>query len=421
MRPGDLLVLSTRSLGLHAFRSCLTVLGIIFGVGALVAMLAIAEGARRKTLKDLDTLGIDNVVVLSVKPPASQEKPKEGAGDNYINLSIYGLTDKDRARFSGFDNVLRVIGIRDLRRNVYAQGRQTDLQVLATEPGFVEATRSRLLGGRFLSELDEQQLNQVCVLGQEAAEKLFPKANPVGTWLKVSSSWYRVVGVVSTPSTLKIGSGSSLNRAILVPGATARATYGKRSYSGSGGREVLEVSYDALLAQVRSLGPIEATAERVRAALLATHKKTDWQVLVPYDLVKQSERAQKIFAIVMGAIAGISLIVGGIGVANIMLANVYERTREIGTCLALGARRHDVRRQFLLEALILSLLGGLMGLGTGVGMAHAVTAWAGWETALTPVSLLGALVIAGGIGILSGTYPAFQASRLAPIEALRHE
>lgn len=420
MRPYDLAALSVGSLAQHAFRSFLTVLGIVFGVGALVAMLAIAEGARRKTIQDLNTLGVDNLVVLSVKPSGADQKIREG--EEQIDLQVYGLTGKDRLRFEGFDNVRRVIGIRDLRRDVYARGKRTDLRVLATEPGFIEATRSRLLAGRFLTETDMAQRNSICVLGREAADTLFPRENPVGSWVRVSDRWYRVAGISDTPSTITIGSGGSLNRGIFVPSTTTDAAYGKRVYRISGAaREAFEIVYDALLVQVLSLGPLAATADRLRSALKATHGLADTQVVVPYDLVRQSERSQRIFAIVMGAIAGISLVVGGIGVANIMLANVYERTREIGTCLAIGARRGDILRQFLTEATLLAGVGGLLGLGLGIGMAAAVTSWAGWETALTPLALALALGISGGIGILAGTYPAWRASRLSPIEALRHE
>jgi putative ABC transport system permease protein len=408
-----------KNLGLHIFRSCLTVLGIIFGTGAFVTMLSILEGAHQKELENLETLGIDNIFVQSVRPPETGKR--EGEEIAWTPL-VYGLDEKDHHRFEKLQEARQVVGLRDLRKNIYAHGRKTDLQVLATEPGFLETSRSGLVAGRFISVADMDQLNAVCVLGEETAEILFRNANPIGKQVRVGTSWYQVVGIIHTPSSLRLGSAGNPARVVLIPYPTANSRHGMSAVRISEGAiESVKVAYDVLMVRVGDLNTIEAAADRIRRTLEVTHKKTDYEVVVPYELLRQREKTQSIFAVVMGAIAGVSLLVGGIGVMNIMLANVYERTHEIGICLALGSRPKDILCLFLTEAWILALMGGMLGLVTGAGMASAITRWAGWATVFTPMTLLGTIIIAGGIGTAAGVYPAVRASHLSPIEAVRHE
>lgn len=416
MKPRHLAWLAFKNLGRHAFRSFLTVLGIVFGVGSLVAMLSITEGARRKAMEEMASLAVENIIVESSEPTGG-----ETAGKNGRHV-IYGLTDRDKKAFEGFHNVRNIVSLRDCRQSIYHKGEKTTIGTVATDPEFKSVGKLKLLEGRFICDADNEKLNRVCVLGTRAADTLFPGQKIGDMSVLIGSTWFDVVGRIEAPSMMRFGFSGDLNNAAFMPRRTADARFGETAFEVIGGGHNVNsttVAHDALILQTSDLESISHTANRAKRYLMSTHEDADYNIIVPLDLVRQKEASQRIFSIVMATIASISLIVGGTGVTNIMMANIYERTHEIGISMATGARRNDILKQFLIEAVSLSLLGGVMGLLLGVGIAQGVAHFAKWQTTVTPLALAGALIISAVIGLAAGTYPAYRASRLSPITALR--
>ncbi|MFA4945392.1 MAG: ABC transporter permease [Lentisphaeria bacterium] len=408
------------SLRTRAIRSVLASLGVVLGVGAVVGMLAVGEGARRESLGRIQSLGVDNLIIRAVRPLATARQDTAGAATASA-LDAYGFTERDlihlRTRFA---NVRQVVPVRNLRKTVYARGRPTDLILAATTPAFLDVTRSRLADprGRWLSALDGEAMNLVCVLGRTAADRLFGAADPLGEAVSVGGMQFRVVGVVASEASVEMAGGGPINNMVILHLRTAAALFGTILTSPETNR-LVQVEADAVYVAVRDTAALPDTAARLRAYLGVTHDQGDCQLLVPYELLEQEKATRRMFTIVTGAIAAISLLVGGIGIMNIMLANIFERTREIGILRALGARRSHILGQFLLESVMLTGLGGLAGIALGAGIAAAVERTAGMKTVIAPDSLLLALAVAVLTGLLFGTYPAWKAASLSPVEALR--
>jgi putative ABC transport system permease protein len=405
----------------HLLRSLLTALGVIFGVGAVVGMMAVSEGARREAIREIEALGVDQIIIRSLKPEAGGSVTEEGSGRV---AAEYGITARDIAHLAHFDNVGVLAPVRDLRKPIYSGGERTDVRVFGVTPEFLAVTRSRLVDprSRFLTALDGEHFNPVCVLGVKAARRLFRFEDPVGQTLHIGAGAFRVVGLFENPYSVKLAGVYDLNNQVLVSLPAANAIFGKVAIeSSAGSREQTKVEADFLYVGVRNLDQITNTAGRLRQWLATTHPRNDYEVQVPYELLKQKEAVQRRAAIVLGAIAAISLLVGGIGIMNIMMANVFERIREIGVRRALGARRRDILLQFLTESVLLTALGGLTGVALGYGLAALVSRYGGMETHVTPISVIISVTVALATGVVFGTYPALQAARVDPIQALRAE
>lgn len=411
-----------RDLVNHAFRSALTALGMVFGVGAVVAMMAISEGARIESLRRIAALGIENIELRSVKPRSGAN----AANDRIWTAAEYGITarDLDHLRTS-FDNIRDIVPVRDLRENVYIAGVRSDIRVFATTPEFLALSKSRLCDarGRFLCALDEANPPQaVCVVGRLAARKLFSFRDPFVRTVSLKGVPFRVVGLLENPASIKILDGADLENSIFIPLRAATVFFGKTtSRQTSGSFETAKVEADFAYIRVRAIQQIENTAARLRTWLKETHPTVDYDISVPYDLLKQNEAIQRTYTIVLASIAAISLLVGGIGIMNIMMANVYERTKEIGTRRALGARKRDILWQFLLESLLLTIMGGLAGVGAGAAMARMVEHYAEMETAISLFSIFLSVGVSVGVGLIFGTYPAWKAAHFDPVIALRTE
>ena len=336
----------------------------------------------------------------------------------------YGIREANILHLqTAFDNVATAVPVRDVRKSIYVQGSRTDIHAFATTAEFLAMSRSVLADprGRFFSDLDSEKAQAICVVGCAAAVTLFGFEDPLQSTVKIGSMPFRVVGVLENPYGLKVA-GYDIESQIFLPLRAADAFFGKTSRSASAGSfENVKVEADLLYVRVRDVGQIGNTAARLRTYLAETHPEADVEVQVPYELLRQKEAQQRIWAIVLGAIAAISLLVGGIGIMNIMMANVYERTREIGTRRALGAKKRDILIQFLMESLLLTVLGGLLGIGLGAGLAQAVTAYGGMSTVVTHASMGLAMGISTAVGAVFGTYPAWTAANLDPILALRKE
>lgn len=412
--------LGVSSLLLHKLRSLLTTLGVLFGVSSVIAMLAIGEGASAEAQEQIRQLGSQNVILRSVKPPDDLVSTQQA------RVSQYGLTEADLRRVRDtFPWVRRVVPVRQLQQEVRREDRVLNPRVLATVPGYLDATGRVLFEGRFLSETDDHETANVCVLGYEVARYLFPLESPLGKRVKIGSDYFHVIGTILPR--VPLGSdapapGSEVTGEVLIPLSTGWRWFGRMQVKiRSGSREMEEVELHEIIAEVGRPEDVEPAAAAARAMLAGNHKKRDYEVVVPLELLLRARATKRIFNIVLGSIAGISLLVGGIGIMNVMLATVTERTREIGIRRALGAKRRHIVVQFLVETVVLSVGGGLLGILLGIAIPLGVEHWAEMRTIVTPAAPMIAFGISVGIGIVFGLYPAWRAATMDPVEALRHE
>lgn len=415
----EMVYLGARDLSRYKLRSGLTMLGIIFGVGAVISMLAIGEGSKRKALEQIEQLGIRNIVISSRKPPEeTQATTQEGSF-----VFEYGLKFTDRELIEETVPWLsRVVAGRDVRQDVFVGRRLMTTRVLGTEPAFAAVLNFRVKEGRFLTQLDLDDHANVAVITQGARRELFPLEDPMNKWLKIGDTLFQVVGVMQPRSEGAATIAADLNRDIYIPLATALDAYGTLSIRRqSGSREATQLELDELIIETADKKYVAEVAKVISAILEKTHEKQDYVEKVPLDLLMQAQQQERIWNIVMGSIAGVSLLVGGIGIMNIMLASVTERTREIGVRRALGAKRLDIIVQFLIETVVLSLVGGLTGIFLGAMGARVVTLYAQYETIVTLFSIILSFGISAAVGVIFGLYPAWKAAYMDPIEALRHE
>lgn len=417
--------LALRSLWLHRLRSLLTVLGIVFGVCSVIAMLAIGEGASFEAQEQIKNLGSQNVILRSIKPPEEQ-KVTDRANQGYVLQ--YGLTYTDIERIRAtIPGVTVIVPSRIMRDYVWNISRRVDCEINGTVPWYPEMRNHRVSSGRFFNDADMESSASVCVIGAEVVKALFPLDSPIGKDVRVGGDYYRVIGVMEPRSKViksEEGEGSLQGAAnqMFVPLETAKTRYGEvLTKRRSGSFEAERVQLHEVTVKVASRERVVPVADAIKAMLNHYHKKKDYDVIVPLELLKRAERTKEIFNIVLGSIAAISLLVGGIGIMNIMLATVTERTREIGIRRALGAKKRDIVTQFLVEAVLLSGAGGLFGVSLGIAIPMLVTWFAGMKTIITLWSPMIAFSISALVGILFGLYPALRAAEMDPVEALRHE
>ncbi len=409
------------NLSCHAFRAFLAALGVVLGVSAVVAMMAISEGGRRESIDRIRAMGIDNIVIRSVKPTQENEPQTTSRS---TTITDYGLKAKDVAHMlATFENIRQIVPIRDMQQRIFVGGLRSNVRMMATSPEFLAMTFSELddSRGRWIADFDESRRNPVCVVGVDAARTLFGIGDPLNQTVSAGGGTFQVVGVLRNSRGAKLAGQYDLNNLVFIPFATGNAVYGSMIPVEGSRRERVSVDYDFLYIKVIAVESITDTVKRLRAYLDKTRETRDFEVQVPYELMLQEEATQRIFRIVMGSIAAISLLVGGIGIMNIMLANIFERTREIGTRRALGAKKRDILLQFLLESTILTALGGGIGLSLGIAIARLVEHFAQMRTAVTLPSVIISLAVSIITGMVFGTYPASKAANLDPIEALRHE
>ena len=433
------LVLGLQNLWLHKLRSLLTALGIIIGVAAVVTIAGYGEGTKQAALADIRRLGATNIIVRSVQPPASGQVT--GGGNQ--RLAKFGLLYRDLRRIeTTVRPVSRIAVLKQVGNQVTRGRRSSNAEVYGTEPELLETASLRVARGRYLTEEDAKDLRNVAVVGDEVAGDLFPLVDPLGSTFRVDDQVFTVVGVLERTGghAEAGGGGGSLddrdpNREVHIPLTSATARFGDvRAKRSQGSMELTEVELSRLIIQAPDEDAVLGVAGQVEAVLLKDHEKgDDVRVTVPLELLRQAERTQFLFNVLSVVVAGLSLLVGGIGIMNIMLASVTERTREIGIRRALGARRRDIVTQFLVETTALSGLGGLIGVGLGVGWIamHRLlrTSLGRLHEALprieppliAPMWVVIAFLVATGVGVVFGLYPAIKASRQDPIVALRHE
>ncbi len=400
--------LSLRSLYLHKMRTALTVLGIVFGVCSVITMLAVGKGASADTQKMIADMGSLNIIIDSVKKANTENKSK--------GPQVYGITNADFQRIEEtIPEVKKLVKQRSYRNNVYYNDISIETQVIATESSYFTINSVDLVKGRLLNNIDNEMRMKVCVITESLAELLFPYQDPLSEQIKFQDVNYQVIGVISNSAET-----NSSPYTAYICFETAFASYGNKSVEGNSTNNTVEqVDISQLILQMPNLEAVLSASAKIEYLMEKFHPEKDYDIKVPIKLLEQAKASQRMFNIVLGAIAGISLLVGGIGIMNIMLATVSERTREIGLRRALGAQRIDIISQFMTEATVLSLVGGLIGVALGIILPFFISFFLKVETITSISSMLVAFIISGFIGILFGSYPAIKSASLNPIDALR--
>ena len=411
MNHSETLTTALGNLATHKLRTALTMLGMIFGVGAVIAMLSIGAGGEKKALEAIGRLGLRNVIVKAkiIKPEDRAELRKKSLG--------VSLRDGE-AIAEAVPNVEMVLPRLEVKPyKILAPNAKTQGKVFGVSSRYPKVASVALAEGRMFDAKDEAEYAQVCVIGDEIRRNLFGYGPAIGKQLKVNDVWLEVVGIFAgelpgAQSSSDIAVASNAEE-IWIPVSTAMRKFD---------RDPLDAPVDELLVTVKEGVSTRRSAQVIEPLLQRLHGGADdYEVVIPEALLEQSRQTQRIFNIVMGSIAGISLLVGGIGIMNIMLASVLERTREIGVRRAIGATRRDIRSQFVIESFAISLIGGVAGIIIGVVLARVVAAYAGWPTVITIWSLVLSTGVSISVGLVSGIYPAARAAELNPVEALRYE
>jgi putative ABC transport system permease protein len=423
--------LGIKSLWVHRLRSILTALGIIFGVASVIAMLAIGEGASKAAQEQIARLGSLNIIIKTVQPPEEQHATGQQQG-----LREYGMTYADAERFhNSIPNVKVIVPVRRISQQAWYRNRKIPVEVVGTVPWHLETSSIRLVRGRFLTSFDLDYKRDICIIDQGAAKALFVFDDPMDQDIKIAGDYYRVVGIVTSQEDISTkegvpeekglsakGQGGANAGTIYIPLSAAKERFGETSLQVAGGsRKIEKVELQEIIVKVGEINRVQPTRDILINQMSQFHKKNDYQIVVPLELLHEAERTKRIFSIVLGSIAAISLLVGGIGIMNIMLATVSERTREIGIRRALGAKRRDIIFQFLSETMFLTFAGGILGIFLGCIIPFFVTRFGNMPTVITWTALLLSFGISGIVGIAFGLYPAYRAANMDPIESLRHE
>jgi putative ABC transport system permease protein len=431
----ETLRLGIKNLRLHKLRSLLTALGIIFGVAAVIIMVAIGEGTKKAALAQVEQLGAKNILVQSKKPPESNE-----ASARTQRVLEYGIKRADVERLKTIPGIATIVPLRDTEQRVVLGDTRVNANAIAATPDVFRVINLRLARGNFFDWIQHDRAEPVCVLGAFAARQLFPYQDPLGQTVQVGTggmavTMLTVIGVLE-PTGLRAGADSAgimlrdIDQDVYFPLELSRRTFGDtviRRQAGSMERKQIELTEVWLQAERTS--DVERIASIAENTLGISHKNLqDVSVKAPVQILRNAERTARMFNFVLGGIASVSLIVGGIGIMNIMLASVTERTKEIGIRRALGAKQRHITLQFLVETTIISITGGLIGIALGITFALVLPLlmlWAGngdsYPTSIATWSVVGSFIVSGTIGIVFGLYPAMTAARMNPIEALRHE
>jgi putative ABC transport system permease protein len=416
------IALGIENLLLHKLRSFLTMLGVVFGVGSVVAMLSVGEGASKNALEQIKKVGSNNIIITSMKSVEEENTTNQSSSF----MSVYGLKYADNARIAAtFRSIKTVVPVKIVNKTGTLASNSMDLRVVGTTPAWFDLVKRDIIAGRVLREDDSKEKARSLVLTEYGARKLLATKGTIGQNISVGGTNFTVVGIVkSSEDTASSGGVQLPDKEVdaYIPIEVAKFYFGDITIKQSSGTsERKNVELEQIIAEVDDMNHVEATAAGLETMLKKFHSKVDYQISVPLALLKQAEATKRTFNIVLGSIACISLLVGGIGIMNIMLASVTERTREIGIRRAIGAKRRQIIVQFLIETVVLSTIGGIVGLCLGVFIPLLITLFAGMETVITAFSIILPLFISVAIGIVFGLYPAARAAEVDPIIALRHE
>lgn len=412
--------LGLKSLLVHKLRSSLTTAGILFGVASVIAMLAVGEGAKREALERFRDMGVSNLIARSKRPAETQSSSAQSTWTALAYGLLYSEADLIQASIPS----AVVVRIREIKRPMMRGEYFHTSIIVGTEPKFLGVTNMEVREGRWLASIDNERLANVCVLGATLARILFPLENPMDqTVLVAGNDRYRIVGILREQGRTAGAGSTPYDECMFVPINTSRRRFGEQVTTRSGGSFSRErVELNEVKVQMLSSDDVPDGARILRDLLDENHKnQSDVVVTVPLELLRQEEESKRMFNIVLAVIASISLLVGGIGIMNVMLATVTERTREIGIRRALGAKKKHIIQQFLVEAGVLSALGGVVGVAIGIALPQLITYWFGQTTHTLPQHVLMAFGISAAVGIVFGIYPAWRAANMDPVDALRHE
>ena len=444
-----ILSISLEAVFTNKFRSILTALGIIFGVAAVIAMLAIGSGAQQEILDQIKMVGLNNIIITPKNLDESNTESDDSSEDSKEMNKKYspGLTLKDAENIlESIPTVAKVSPEIIYSTPALRDGKRLQVNLSGVTPDYFELFNQELKSGSLFSEIQVENGDPVCIIGSEVVNRLFPKVDPIGKQLKCGSVWLKVIGVLKGVTVDKKAQEmgvSSSSRNVYVPVKTVLLRYKDRSLMAQSslmsggtvfyfGNSVVFTSggnnsdgtnqLSKLVVQVHESEQLTPTVNAIDKMLKRRHQGVDdYDITIPELLLKQEQKTKDIFNIVLGAIAGISLIVGGIGIMNIMLASVMERIREIGVRRAIGATKKDIIFQFLAEATFISITGGFLGILLGVIMAKVITATTDIKTIVSFVSILLSFGVAASVGIIFGWLPARKAAEQDPVESLRHD
>ncbi|RLD57499.1 MAG: hypothetical protein DRI97_05225 [Bacteroidetes bacterium] len=442
------IVIAIESIMANQMRSILTALGIIFGVAAVITMLAIGKGAQQEILEQIKMVGVNNIIVTPIIEAAEGENGGDSGGESQKKKFSPGLTLKDvDAIKKVIPTVHRASAEITLNAYVIKEGKRASAKLLGVSTPYFDIFNLPIQEGTFFNEYQEENGIPVCVIGANIKNKFFSKENPIGKYIKFDKVWLKVIGVlekndVSLTRFENIGV-NVMNDNIYVPVETMLLRYQNRSLVGSRIKASTSVmrrgpmiaafssnndsesnfnQLDRIIVQVNESNELSPSTDLLARLLLRRHQEVkDFEITVPELLLKQEQRTKDIFNIVLGAIASISLLVGGIGIMNIMYATVMERIKEIGTRLAIGAQKRDIVVQFLAEAVLISVIGGVIGVIIGITASWLVNRFADIATIVTPISVIISFAVSASVGVIFGYSPAKRASERDPIESLRYE
>ncbi len=411
-----------RGLRRNKLRSFLTMLGMIFGVGSVITMLSVGAGARAEILARIGELGVTNIILNSIKPP---EETKPQNEDQWVIK--YGLTfdDADYIQVT-VPTIASLLRVNRVTQRAWYGSKRIEASVLGVQPEHLEMFGLEVGRGRPFNALDDAARSKVCLVRPGFVKQLETVQDPLGQWIHIGGFPFEIVGILEDAEfrshTAKALNLDGVAQEIYVPYTTSMSTLGTTTViHRTGSNEASKVQLDQIIVSTAGPEQVFETARMLSSVLKQRHKKQDYEIVVPLELLQQSEATQRTFNLVMILIASISLLVGGIGIANIMLATITERTREIGVRRALGARRRDISVQFLTETASIAVVGGLIGCLVGLFGIHGIARWTEWKAIVEPHYVLVALGISCAVGILFGIYPARRAAQMNPITALRHE
>jgi putative ABC transport system permease protein len=439
--------IALESLISNKVKSLLTALGIIFGVAAVISMFAIGNGARKEILDQIKMVGLNNIVVESLVPDSENETKAENENQSNAEKNkpgfSKGLSLLDANAFAKLSTVALVSPQISIKTELIGEGKQISTSLEGVNNQYFEVFNLKISKGDFFNEIHMESGMPVCIIGSGLAKKIFGFREAVGKQLKCGNEWLWVIGVLESRN---LGEGnnevsklSQTDDRVFTPVQTVLMRYRNRAFINSlvgkkngqqnndeeGNERINDKNYhqiDRVVIQVKEAQFLSSTSEILNRMLLRRHSgQTDFTITVPELLLKQQQRTKDIFNLVLGAIASISLIVGGIGIMNIMLASVLERIREIGTRRAIGATRRDIIIQFLAESVLISVSGGIIGIILGVGMARLITHFSGILTIVSPFSIIVAFGVSVSVGIIFGIVPARQAAEKDPVDAIRYE
>lgn len=411
---------------LHKTRSLLAVLGIVFGVASVICMLSISEVARQDVVKRIERMGINNVILDTVEPEearAAARARQNPGGDEELKVFKYGITRQDLVTLEkNLQEIREIVPMSTRSTDVSGNQKSTNSNVVGTTSNYPRVMNHNVREGRFIVDVDDKNVSSVCVLGYTTARDLFPLISPVGQVVRIEGTYYTVVGVMEQKGeTGAAGKLTDPDKSVFVPYETAfsRRGLGKDPSIYSDNSQFVEINRAVL--QVENPEMLKPVSQVASNMLDRLHKSDDYSVTIPYSLLNEQKQSEKIFRWVMGSLAAISLLVGGIGIMNIMLANTTERKSEIGLRRALGAQRGDIVSLFVSESLLLCIFGGVLGVAVGFGLAQLIGSLAEWTVVYHTWSVPLGIVVSAVVGLVFGTVPALRASQQDPVLALRSE